>query len=72
MDHQRQAIGAVGLRIADAEEGQLLLQDRERRLQTERGQQRTQPGTGGQNHPVGVVGALRRPHPHPVAIRLDG
>ena len=61
----------VCFRIANPEEGQLLLQDGQRRLQPERSQQRSHPGAGREDHSVGRIGALRRAHPHPVAVRFD-
>ena len=58
-------------RIAHAEEGELLLQHRQRQIDPQRGQQRLQPRPGGEDHPVSLIRAARGAYRHTVAIGRD-
>ena len=71
MHQQRQAIRSVRRGIVHAEEGELLLQHRQRQIDPQRGQQRPQPRPGGEDHPVSLIRAARGAHRHAVAIRHD-
>jgi hypothetical protein len=68
MHQQRQAIRSVRRQIVHAEEGKLFLQHRQRQIDPQRGQQRPQPRSGGEDHPLSVICATRGAYRHTIAI----